>query len=65
MGFSVLISPFEVSARGICAVTVSELLREIGYGKKKSAQLKYRLSKIALSSSHAIFLKRNNRYWMS
>jgi hypothetical protein len=64
-GLSVLISPFEVSARGICAVTVSELLREIGYGKKKSAQLKYRLSKIALSSSQAIFLKRNNRYWMS
>ncbi len=52
MGLVYLISPFEVSARGICAV--SELLREIGYGKKKSALLKY--PKIALSSSHAIFL---------
>jgi hypothetical protein len=42
-GLNVSVSPFEVSARGICAGTVSELLTEIKYGKKKSA---HRLSKI-------------------
>jgi hypothetical protein len=62
-GFTVSISPFEVSARGICASTVSELLTSIHFGKKKSAQLKFRLSKESLRSSHMIFLKRNNRYW--
>ncbi len=38
-GLKVSISSFEVSARGICAVTVSELLRDIAYGKKKSVHL--------------------------
>jgi hypothetical protein len=64
-GFDVSFFPFEVTARGICAVTVSEFLTDINYGRKKSAELRYRLSKIALSSSHTIFLKRNNRYWLS
>jgi hypothetical protein len=64
-GFEVSVLPFEVSARGICASTVSELLREIDFGRKKSAALKFRLSKIALSSSKTIFFKRNNRYWSS
>ena len=66
-GFDVSFFPFEVTARGICAVTVSEFLMNINinYGRKKSAELKYRLSKMALSSSHTIFLKRNNRYWLS
>jgi len=64
-GFEVSVLPFEVSARGICASTVSELLREIDFGRKKSAALKFRLSRIALSSSKTIFFKRNNRYWSS
>jgi hypothetical protein len=35
-GFDVYFLPFEVTARGICAVTVSEFLTDIIYGRKKS-----------------------------
>ncbi len=34
-GFTVSISPFEVSARGICASTVSEIIDEHKFWKEK------------------------------
>jgi hypothetical protein len=40
---------FEVSARGICASTVSELLREIDFGRKKSAALKFECQRLLLA----------------
>jgi hypothetical protein len=60
--FDVSLFPFEVTARGICEVTVSKFLTDPDYGTEKSAAFKYRLSKTALSSSETIFLKRNNQW---
>ena len=64
LNYHVELIPFEVSARGLVAESVSELLKVINIGKGSARKIRKALSCTVLEASYKIFLKRNTKNWL-